>query len=84
MEGTSIRQSLENKVYSNRNASGFVGVSPKREKWQAFITYKGVRYHLGVYNSLEEAVKARKRGKELVMEDAEELLQEYKSLQEIT
>ncbi len=76
-EGTSLRQSMEEKRKSSRNTSGFTGVSPKRDKWQAFITYKGVRYHLGVYSKLEDAVKARARGKELVMEDARLLLEEY-------
>ena len=79
--GTSLVHSLNEKVESKNSISGYVGVSPKRDKWQAHIMYKGVNYSLGTYYDLNEAVKARARGKELVMEDAQGLLDFYAELE---
>ena len=79
--GTSLVQSMTEKVESDLSISGYTGVTPKRDKWQAYIKYKGVHYSLGSYYDLEEAVKARARAKELVMEDARGLLDFYTELQ---
>lgn len=38
--------------------SGFKGVQKKRSKWVANIKANGIRYHLGTFNSPEEAAKA--------------------------
>ncbi len=84
VEGTSLRQSLEDRVFSTNTASGYTGVHQKRGKWQAFITYKGIRYHLGTYTKMEDAVKARARAKEMVMEDAARLYEEYADCYEDT
>ena len=78
--GTSLEKSLKDPVTSTRSMSGYVGVTRKRDKWQAYITYKRQRISLGVYDKLEDAVKARSRGKETVMEDAAELLVLYEEL----
>ncbi len=77
VEGTSLSQALDDKVVSKYSSSGFVGVQPKRGKWYAYINYKGVRYNLGTYNNIEDAVKARARAKEWVIEDATRLYKEY-------
>lgn len=77
---TSLRQSLEEKIFSTTNDSGYVGVVKKDGRWQARITYKKQKYILGTYTKLEDAVKARVRGKEKVMEDAAELLKIYEFL----
>ncbi len=79
--GTSIVQSMTEKVESTRSRSGYTGVSPKRDKWQAHITYKGVRYSLGSYFDINDAVKARARAKELVIADAQGLLDFYTELE---
>ena len=79
--GTSIVQSMTEQVESTRSVSGYTGVSPKRDKWQAHIKYKGVRYSLGCYSDLQDAVKARARGKELVIADAKGLLDFYTELE---
>ncbi len=76
-EGTSLRQSLDDRVLSDRAVSGYVGVQPRRGKWLAYINYKGIRYNLGTYSKLEDAVRARARGKEWVMEDAARLDEIY-------
>lgn len=77
---TGLRQSLDDPVYNLRNPSGYVGVVKKRNKWQAQITYRGKRYYLGTFTKLEDAVAARSKAKELVMEDAEKLLEVYDHL----
>lgn len=80
IEGTSLRQSMEERVYSTRSHSGYTGVTAKRGKWQAYICYKGQNISLGSYTRLEDAVKARARGKELVQMDAMGLLDFYEEL----
>lgn len=79
-DGTSLRQSLEEQVYSTRAQSGYTGVTTKRGKWRAYIRYKGQNVSLGCYEKLEDAVKARARGKELVQLDAMGLLDFYEEL----
>ena len=54
----------------------------KRGKWQAQITYRKKHYILGTYTHLDDAVKARARAKELVMENAAELQELYNLLHE--
>ena len=78
--GTSLEKSLKEQVESTRSASGYVGVTRKRDKWQAYITYKRQHISLGTYTKLEDAVKARARGKEAVMADAAELLKIYEEV----
>ena len=79
---TGLRQSLEDKPISTANQSGYVGVVQKRGKWQAQITYRKKHYILGTYTHLDDAVKARARAKELVMENAAELQELYNLLHE--
>ena len=80
IDHTSLRQSLEERVESTRTSSGYTGVVPKRDKWQAQIYYKGKRHNLGVYSNINDAIKARARGKELVQADALGLLDFYTEL----
>lgn len=80
IDGTSLRQSIEEQVHSARASSGYTGVTVKRGKWQAHIKYKGQHISLGCYTNLEDAVKARARGKELVQMDALGLLDFYEEL----
>jgi hypothetical protein len=80
--GTSLEKSLKDPVTSTRSMSGYVGVTRKRDKWQAYITYKRQHISLGVYEKLEDAIKARARGKEAVIADAAELLKIYEEIHE--
>ena len=75
--GTSLRQALDDSIFSTRSQSGYIGVTKKRGKWRAHINYKGKTYSLGSYSKLEDAVKARSRAKEWVQEDARALLAVY-------
>lgn len=77
-EGTELRQALEERVESSHASSGYTGVTLKRNKWMAYITYKKKRYYLGSYDRLEDAVKARARAKAFVKEDAQRILEKYK------
>ena len=50
---------------SSRNTSGYTGVSKTANgKWTAYITLKYKRHTLGVFDQLEEAVRARKNAEE--------------------
>lgn len=80
-DGTSITASITERVESTRAVSGYVGVYPRRNKWGARIMYKGIIYDLGTYSKIEDAIKARARAKELVIEDAKGLLEAYTELQ---
>ncbi len=75
-EGTSLRQSMEEKVLNPNSASGYVGVVPHRDKWSAHITYKGKHYYLGTFSKIEDAIRARASAKEAVMEDAARIYEE--------
>lgn len=78
---TNLIQALDDRVKSTKSISGYVGVSPKRDKWQAYITYRGKHYSLGCYSKIDDAVKARTRAKALVIEDALGLLNFYEEMQ---
>lgn len=77
---TNLVQALDDRVESTRSVSGYTGVTPKRDKWLAYICYRGKRYSLGCYSKIEDAVKARARAKELVIEDALGLLDFYEEM----
>ena len=78
--GTSLVMSLKEDEKKTDTLSGYTGVSPKRDKWFAHITYRGKHYNLGTYSNIEDAIKARARAKELVMEDAQQLLVLFEEL----
>jgi len=78
--GTSLEKALNDEVTSKRSMSGYVGVTRKGQRWQAYITYKGRRTFLGTFDNVMEAVRARAAAKEEVMEDAAELLRIYEEL----
>lgn len=78
--GTHLVLSLKEDEKKKDTLSGYTGVSPKRDKWYAHITYRGKRYNLGTYSNIEDAVKARARAKELVMEDALQLLEDFEEI----
>lgn len=63
VNGTTL-ESLKTKV-SKSNTSGYKGVSQTRNgKWVAYITLRRKRYHLGIFDSIDEAVEARKAAEE--------------------
>ena len=50
------------------NTSGYNGVywNKRTNKWIAQIGFKGKKYHLGSFNKVEDAVKARKNAEERI------------------
>ncbi len=66
VEDTRLRSLVSKKRKRILKDSGVKGVvwDPERSMWKAQITFKGKRYYLGRYHSVEEATKARKRAEE--------------------
>lgn len=63
VDGTCV-EALKRKQRSD-NTSGHTGVYRTREgRYQAQITFKGKRHRLGIYETFEEAVRAREEGEE--------------------
>lgn len=56
-------QNNMNRVKQSNNTSGYTGVywSKEHSKWHAQIECNKKRIHLGYYNDIEDAVKARKQ-----------------------
>ena len=54
---------MKNGKLYNSNTSGHKGVyySKREKKWKAAIRSNNVRYHLGTFNTREEAIKAREK-----------------------
>lgn len=64
VDGTCV-EGLQRKRRAD-NTSGFTGVyRTKDNRYKASITFKKKRYHLGTFDTIEEALRARKRGEEL-------------------
>ena len=54
----------QNRLRNKNNKSGFTGVSQKDNRWVAIITINKKTIYLGQFDTFEEAVEARKVGKE--------------------
>ncbi len=68
VDGTSVAllEATKKRQWST-NSSGYTGVyqNMKTGKYIAQITFKRKKYHLGTYDTIEEAVVARKHGEEM-------------------
>lgn len=55
-------QNLMNRGLQKNNTSGVTGVSwnKSRQKWEAHIKFQGKKINLGLYQSIDDAVKVRK------------------------
>lgn len=60
------------------NTSGYPGVNYHKGKWDAKICYQGIRYRIGRFADIEDAVLARKSAEQLLKEDPQRFLDEYK------
>ncbi len=56
-------QNQYNKGLQSNNTSGYPGVGFKKreQKWRARIQYKGKEKYIGLFNTKEDAIKARKQ-----------------------
>ena len=66
VDGTSVSQISPERKLNFNNKTGVKGVcwSSARHKYRAQITFKGKVYHLGFYDNLEDAAKARKQAED--------------------
>lgn len=68
VDGTCIEK-IAAKTTPRNNTSGFRGVNQRENgRFRASITFKGKRYDLGSYATLEEAVRARLAGEVMIDE----------------
>ena len=58
VDGTCI-EFLEKRRSRSDNKTGHIGVSISKDRYRATIEFKGKRYHLGYYDTVEEATGAR-------------------------
>lgn len=74
VEGTCIEK-IAAKTTAKNNTSGFRGVSKRSNgRFRATITFKGKRYDLGTYLTLDQAIEARLAG-EVMMDEFVEKFQ---------
>ena len=55
-------ENLRNRPKERSNTSGYKGVWRNKKRWAASITYEGKQYHLGTYDTPEEAAQAYDAG----------------------
>lgn len=65
VDGTSIDLIKSNKIPSN-NTSGVKGVYYQKGKWLAKIVFQKKQYHLGQYDNIESAKKAREEAERIL------------------
>ena len=65
IDGTCITKIRDLKAYAT-NTSGTRGVyyRPRSDRWSATIGFKGKKYYLGTYETIEEAILARKKAED--------------------
>lgn len=69
VDGTSLDM-IKSKKLPADNTSGVKGVGFHRGKWFAKIVFQQKQYHLGRYDNIEDAAKARKAAEELLFDGA--------------
>ena len=75
VDGTSLVGISPNRALNKNNSSGYKGVhyDKSRSKWVAQITFQRKNHPLGRYDTLEEAIEARKKGEETYFASYREL-----------
>lgn len=63
-EGTNIAMISRPQSYCN-SSTGVLGVSPYYKRFKATLKLRGKQIYLGVYDSIEEAAEARRKGEEI-------------------
>jgi len=69
IDGTCVKKIRDMKLYAS-NTSGTRGVyhRPRSDRWSATIGFKGKRIHLGTYDTIHEAINARKNAEVVYFE----------------
>ena len=73
IDGTCVESILSKRLFRN-NTSGYRGVSQRNGRWQAYITYARRMVRLGSYDTVEEALVARRRAEVQIRRRLENLL----------
>lgn len=83
VDGTCVEMLRANTVRRN-NTSGVPGVEWRASNgtWRASICFKGRRYYLGNFARREDAIKARKRAEEQIVEPFLAQFEEPPSIQD--
>lgn len=70
VEGTSILAIKPDKALNKNSTTGYKGVSLHKDgKYRAYIHFKKKQYHLGLYDTLQQAVEARKTAEDKIYGD---------------
>ena len=59
---------IKNQKLRVNNTSGFRGVCKQHGKWKAQMQFRGKLYSLGAYDNIDDAVKARLRAEEEIVD----------------
>ena len=73
IDGTCVESILSKRLFRN-NTSGYRGLSQRNGRWQAYITYARRMVRLGSYDTVEEALVARRRAEVQIRRRLENLL----------
>ena len=73
IDGTCVELLTSDKLNAN-NTSGHKGVAPKGNKWQAYITYRRKMHWLGLYDTYQDAVRARETAESRLRDHLDELM----------
>ncbi len=79
IDGSNVIKISSNKLNTN-NTSGYKGVcwDKKYKKWTASLRFKYKKYYLGIYDKLEDAIKARAEGEKHIYGPFLEWYEEFK------
>ncbi|MBQ0037233.1 MAG: transcriptional regulator [Clostridiales bacterium] len=81
IEGTSI-EAIRSKKIPTDNTTGYRGVYNIHGKYLAKIVFQKKQYHLGKYDSIEDAVKARKEAEAVLFDSFADYYDAYKAYAE--
>ena len=59
------------------NTSGYTGISFAKNRWKAKICYNKIRYTLGRFETLEEAIEERSKAEKLLKQNPDVFVEEY-------
>lgn len=58
LRASNSSQNSTNRIYRTNSQSGYRCVRKCRKRWMSHITFNGQRYHLGMFDTADEAAKA--------------------------
>lgn len=76
-EGTNIAMISRPQSYCN-SSTGVLGVSPYYKRFKATLKLRGKQIYLGVYDTIEDAAEARRKGEERYFKPIVEMYEKHK------